>query len=75
MNLILRKTFGGLETSYFLRHLFFGSLIAMVPIYTGLKNFHAMYGDYEAFFHLETGKKIKGRFPKTGEKIVKDWAK
>ena len=39
MNLVLRKTFGGLETPYFLRHLFFGILIGSLPVYVFLQDF------------------------------------
>ncbi|MCB9061537.1 MAG: hypothetical protein H6622_08455 [Halobacteriovoraceae bacterium] len=39
MNLFLRKTFGGLNTSYYFRQLFFGALIGGFPIYSFIQNF------------------------------------
>ena len=38
-------------------------------------HFHALYEKYRATFDIRTGNKIEGRFPKTGEKIIREWAK
>jgi Domain of unknown function (DUF4160) len=35
-------------------------------------HFHAVYGEYEATFSIETGKLLKGKFPKTATKLVQE---
>ena len=52
---------------------FFGIRINMYWDDHSPPHFHAEYGEYEALFNIETGKKMKGRFPKTGERMVRDW--
>ena len=54
---------------------FFGMRINMYWDDHSPPHFHVEYGEYEALFAIETGQKLKGRFPKTGEKIIGDWAK
>ncbi len=38
-------------------------------------HFHAVYGDYGAMFSIETAEVIRGKFPKRGIKLVKQWTK
>ena len=36
---------------------------------------HAIYGDEEATFYIESGEIYQGEFPKNGEKLVKQFIK
>ena len=38
-------------------------------------HFHAYYGKYKIIFNIKTGDKMEGKFPQTGERIVKKWAR
>ena len=38
-------------------------------------HFHATYQNFFAIFEVKSGRKMAGKFPKTGEKIVVEWAK
>ncbi len=51
MHPALRKTFGGLRKDYYFRHLFFGALMASVPIYLTLTG-APMRGAYTITFAI-----------------------
>ena len=38
-------------------------------------HFHAYYEKYKSIFDIKTGEKMEGKFPRTGERIVKAWAR
>jgi hypothetical protein len=37
-------------------------------------HFHAIYGEHDAAIEIETGKVLKGTFPRRAAKMVKEWA-
>lgn len=37
-------------------------------------HFHAIYGQFDAEFAIENGKRLKGAFPPRAEKLVTEWA-
>ena len=53
---------------------FFGIIIRMYFDEHNPPHFHAQYGKYSASFNIKTGQKMEGKFPKSGERIVNDWA-
>ena len=53
---------------------FFGIVIRIYWDDHNPPHFHAYYGRYRAIFDIQTGKKIKGKFPKTGERIITEWS-
>jgi hypothetical protein len=52
---------------------FYGIAIRMFLADHSPPHFHAIYGEFEATFSIETGKLLKGTFPKTATKLVKEW--
>ena len=54
---------------------FFGIRITMYWNDHSPPHFHAYYGEYEAFFDIKKGKKIEGKFPNAGTKIIEEWAR
>lgn len=53
--------------------IFYGIAIRMFLADHSPPHFHAIYGEFEATFSIETGKLLKGRFPKTATKLVQEW--
>lgn len=52
----------------------FYGIIIMMYLYDKEHNpphIHAFYGEYEASYTIKDGKLLFGKFPKTGEKLVK----
>ncbi len=37
-------------------------------------HFHAIYGEYEATFAIETGSVLEGTLPRTARKLVSEWS-
>jgi hypothetical protein len=37
-------------------------------------HFHAIYGQFDAEFAIETGERLKGAFPPRAEKLVREWS-
>lgn len=37
-------------------------------------HFHAIYGQFDAEFAIEDGKRLRGGFPPRAEKLVREWA-
>lgn len=54
---------------------FFGMIVSMYWDDHNPPHFHVRYGGDNAIFDIATGKKIKGKFSKRGEKLVSEWAR
>lgn len=54
---------------------FYGILIKMYFKEHGIPHFHAIYGEYNGVFDIETLELIEGDLPRRALRIVKDWAK
>jgi Domain of unknown function (DUF4160) len=52
---------------------FYGIAIRMYLSDHSPPHFHAVYGEFEAIFSIETGRLLKGKFPKTAMKLVQEW--
>jgi Domain of unknown function (DUF4160) len=52
---------------------FYGIAIRMFLADHSPPHFHAVYGEFEATFLIETGKLLKGKFPKNATKLVQEW--
>ena len=53
--------------------IFYGISIRMFLADHSPPHFHAIYGEFEATFLIETGRLLKGKFPKTATKLVQEW--
>jgi Domain of unknown function (DUF4160) len=53
--------------------IFYGIAIRMFLADHSPPHFHAIYGEFEATFSIETGKLLKGKFPKTATNLVQEW--
>ena len=55
---------------------FYGILIKMYFSQSehGVPHFHAMYGEHNAVFAIETCAPIEGDFPSRAEHMVREWA-
>jgi hypothetical protein len=53
--------------------IFYGIAIRMFLADHSPPHFHAIYGEFEATFLIETGKLLKGKLPKTATKLVQEW--
>ena len=53
---------------------FYGILIKMYFKEHGLPHFHALYGEYNGVFNIESLEMIEGDLPNRAEKLVIEWA-
>lgn len=54
---------------------FYGILIKMYFNEHGIPHFHAVYGEFNGVFKIQTIEMIEGDLPLRAQKMVKDWAK
>ena len=54
---------------------FYGIVIKMYFNEHGVPHFHAVYGEYNGVFGIQTLDLIEGDLPPRARKLVKDWAK
>ena len=54
---------------------FYGILIKMYFREHGVPHFHALYGEYNAVFDIETLEMIEGDLPNRAQRLVKEWAR
>jgi len=52
---------------------FYGILIKMYFKEHGKPHFHALYGEFNAVFDIETMKVIEGDLPRRAEQLVREW--
>ena len=52
---------------------FYGILIKMYFKEHGIPHFHALYGEFNAVFDIETMEVIEGDLPARAEKLVREW--
>jgi hypothetical protein len=53
---------------------FYGILIKMYFQEHGVPHFHALYGEYNAVFDIQTLEAIEGDLPSRAYQMVRDWA-
>ena len=53
---------------------FYGIAIRMYFREHGVPHFHAIYGDFNAVFAIETGEMLEGELPKRAHRLVREWA-
>ena len=53
---------------------FYGILIKMYFREHGVPHFHALYGEYNGVFEIESLEMIEGDLPNRAVKMVKEWA-
>ena len=53
---------------------FYGILIKMYFREHGVPHFHALYGEYNGVFEIESLEMIEGDLPNRAQKMVKEWA-
>ena len=53
---------------------FLGIVIAMYYNEHNPPHFHAKYGDFAAFFDIETGDMVDGNMPRRAVRLIQDWA-
>jgi hypothetical protein len=56
-------------------HAFCGIVIKMYFNEHGVPHFHAVYGEFNGVFDIQTLGMIEGDLPLRARKMVKDWAK
>jgi len=54
---------------------FYGILIKMYFKEHGVAHFHAIYGEFNGVFNIETMEMIEGDLPARALRLVKDWVK
>ena len=54
--------------------IFYGIAIRMFLSDHSPPHFHAVYGEYEATFSIETGLILNGKLPKTAARLVREWS-
>ena len=52
---------------------FYGILIKMYFKEHGIPHFHALYGEYNAIFKIDTMEMIEGDLPKRAKKMILEW--
>ncbi|MGA7878277.1 MAG: DUF4160 domain-containing protein [Desulfoferrobacter sp.] len=52
---------------------FYGILIKMYFKEHGIPHFHALYGEYNGVFELDTLEMIEGDLPQRAVKMIKEW--
>lgn len=53
---------------------FYGILIKMYFREHGVPHFHALYGEHNAVFEIETLTMLEGDLPPRAERLVREWA-
>ncbi|MBP7867229.1 MAG: DUF4160 domain-containing protein [Acidobacteria bacterium] len=53
---------------------FYGILIKMYFKEHGIAHFHAIYGEYNGVFDLQSLEMMEGDLPPRAEKLVREWA-
>ena len=53
---------------------FYGILIKMYFKEHGVPHFHALYGEYNAVFKIDTLEMIEGDLPHRAQKRIREWA-
>jgi len=53
---------------------FYGILIKMYFREHGVPYFHALYGEYNGVFEIESLEMIEGDLPRRAKKMVREWA-
>jgi len=53
---------------------FYGILIKMYFKEHGVPHFHALYGEYNAVFKIDTLEMIEGDLPQRAQKMIREWA-
>lgn len=53
---------------------FYGILVKMYFREHGVAHFHAIYGEYNGVFAIETLEMIEGDLPRRAQKLVREWA-
>jgi len=53
---------------------FYGILIKMYFREHGIPHFHAIYGEFNGVFDVETLEMIEGDLPRRAQRLVLDWA-
>ncbi|MBT4289084.1 MAG: DUF4160 domain-containing protein [Deltaproteobacteria bacterium] len=53
---------------------FYGILIKMYFKEHGISHFHAIYGEYNGVFEIESLEMIEGDLPSRSQKMIKEWA-
>ncbi len=53
---------------------FYGILVKMYFREHGVPHFHAIYGEYNGVFEIETLEMIEGDLPQRAERLVREWA-
>ena len=53
---------------------FYGILIKMYFKEHGTPHFHALYGEYNGVFDLETLDMIEGDLPRRSQNLIREWA-
>lgn len=53
---------------------FYGIAIWMYFREHGVPHFHAIYGDFNGVFEIETLELIEGELPQRAQRLVRDWA-
>jgi len=54
---------------------FYGIVIKMYFREHGVPHFHAIYGEYNGVFNIESLEVIEGDLPRRALRLVKEWAK
>jgi len=53
---------------------FYGIVIKMYFREHGIPHFHALYGEYNGVFNIETLEMIAGDLPRRSQKMIREWA-
>ena len=53
---------------------FYGILIKMYFKEHGVPHFHAIYGEYNGVFDIETLEMMEGDLPNRSQRMIKEWA-
>jgi hypothetical protein len=53
---------------------FYGITIKMYFNEHGIPHFHALYGDYNGVFNIQTLEMIEGDLPNKAQKLIEEWA-
>jgi len=53
---------------------FYGILIKMYFKEHGIPHFHAVYGEYNGVFDIETMEMMEGDLPRRAQRMIREWA-
>lgn len=53
---------------------FYGILIKMYFREHGVPHFHALYGEYNGVFEIQTLEMMEGDLPNRAQKLIREWA-